>query len=141
MQNLNLTILYMNIPKIIVCVDADKIRSVNHSHHIKDGWNTLYYYKNGRKRPAKICDKDPHKECKIQNCSSFNCFRGDTFYKVQALSKNDNLFDYYKIKKKGLKNHDTFAKQSAKQGKKGRFENNCLSPNITIRKGEFVLHF
>ena len=132
----------MNIPKIIVCVDSDKIRSIDHSHHIKEGWNTLYYYKNGRKKPAIVSENEPHKkECKIKNCSSFQCFRDDTFYKVQALSKNDHLFDFYKIKKKHLNNHKIFAKESAKTGKKTLFNKNILSNKIQIHKGEFTIHF
>jgi len=115
--------------KVIIAVDISSLNSKDHKHHRKDGWFSIYYYKNSRKRDAKIG----------KECSSFKSFRDDTFYKCQSLSQKDKLFDYYKIRKPTI---DKRLKNFAKKKGQGRDSHKIdyKGPYI-VKQGEFVLHF
>ena len=114
----------------VITVDIDSLRSNEHKHHKKDGWFKVYYYKDNKRTEAKVS--------KAKECSSFKCFRKDTFYKCQSLSTNDLLFDYYKIKKRNVKG-DAFSKKK-ERGKR----THKITPRdfqIKVEKGNFVLEF
>ena len=114
----------------VLTVDIDSLRSAEHKHHKKNGWFKVYYYKDNRRTEAKIGNK--------KECSSFKCFRKDTFYKCQSLSTNDLLFDYYKIKKRHIAG-DAFSKKK-ERGKKS-YKSVPYSYEMKVEKGNFILEF
>ena len=111
----------------VIAVDTDSLRSAEHKHHKKDGWFKVYYYKDSKRTQAKV-----------KQCSSFKCFRNDTFYKVQALSVNDPLFDYYKIKKRNIKGSH-FAKR--KERGRSKYKIDAEPYKVEFKTGKFVLEF
>ena len=59
-------------------------------HKNKKDWITIYYYIDKKRCKAVINENI---------CSSKVELRRDTMYKISNLSKNDNLYDYYRILK------------------------------------------
>lgn len=124
--------------KVVVAVDIARLNSRFHKHHRKDGWFNVYFYRNGKKTQAKL--GEDVKEENLVECSSFKSFRDDTFYKCQSLSKNDPLFDYYKIKKREIDNRiKNFAKERERGKKTHKIDNKF--ENVEIKKGKFILEF
>jgi hypothetical protein len=118
--------------KVVIAVDVASLKSNIHKHHRKDGWFSIYYYKKSRKTQAKVA---------MEKCTSFKSYRDDTFYKCQALSQKDNLFDYYKIKKQDIdKRYKNFAKKKG-NGRHGKSHKIDYSGPCTVKHGSFILHF
>ncbi len=78
--------------KKVLKIPVDIENKISRRRHDKDNWTNIYYYvdKKKVKNNNKVIEYD------IINGS---CYKSDTFYKVTSISKNDNLFDYYKILK------------------------------------------
>ena len=70
-----------------------KINSkLKRNHFEKKGWSNVYYYVNRTRQKFNI-------KVVIHDVIMGDCYRHDTFYKDSALSKKNELWDYYKILK------------------------------------------
>ena len=76
--------------RITVHLDPHKVNSKRHKHHDNQGWFNVYYYRKSKKLPASY------------EVTSFKSHRANVFYKVQSLSNQSDLWDYYRIKKVGV---------------------------------------
>lgn len=78
--------------KKILKIPVETENRINRRRHNKQNWTNIYYYVDKKR----VKNKKDVIEYDIINGS---CYRSDTFYKVTSMSKNDDLFDYYKILK------------------------------------------
>jgi hypothetical protein len=78
--------------KKVLKIPVDIENKINRRRHDKENWTNIYYY---------VDKKKVKNENNVINYDIINgaCYKSDTFYKVTSISKNDNLFDYYKILK------------------------------------------
>ena len=73
-----------------VILVPEKIETKKRKHKNKKNWITIYYYIDKKRCKAVINENV---------CSSKVELRRNCMYKISNLSKNDNLYDYYKILK------------------------------------------
>tara|TARA_Y100001972_G_C7622577_1_gene312263 strand:+ start:446 stop:874 length:429 start_codon:yes stop_codon:yes gene_type:complete len=130
----------------------DKITNAKRKHKNKKEWITIYYYLD-KKRCKAIIDENV--------CSSKVELRRNCMYKISNLSKNDNLYDYYKILKPHIAENlrlkevgrlNTLKSRTNKREELYNYKRKNYPKNdnswkgkkidgLTFQKGPIILHF
>tara|TARA_R110000824_G_scaffold39375_1_gene119177 strand:+ start:546 stop:956 length:411 start_codon:yes stop_codon:yes gene_type:complete len=114
-------------------------RKMKHKHRKKDKWCNLYFFKNRTKTPVR--EEDVKDDLVITSALQY---QRNTFYKMSAISAEDDTFDYfYKLKTTAPKN---IVKKKSRFGVKKR--NNSwkhykkpLTDYEISSDGKFVVRF
>ena len=114
--------------KITIVIDTDKVKSKDqaHKHHKPDKWLKNFNYKDNKQTEADINDEP-------KMVSSFKSYRYNTFYKVQSLSDNNEIFDYYRIRKPELEQKN-YAQKIKRKAKKPQQKKVKILPKVHLTK-------
>lgn len=110
--------------KKILKIPVDIENKISRRRHDKDNWTNIYYYVDKKR----IKNKNNVIEYDVINGG---CYKSDTFYKVTSISKNDDLFDYYKILKPENR-EPVIVKETNKRSKLYRKKKKERNSGITI---------
>jgi|TARA_E500000318_G_C3535674_1_gene202451 hypothetical protein len=119
----------------------------SHKHHTPGKWTTMWFYKN--KQRTKISPEEVKEDLVI---TSKNEYQIGIFYKMSAVSKADDCFDYYFRLKEGvahniIKVNKKYKSDTKNYNNKNRNRKKVECPKIDIsqyertKDGKFIVVF